>query len=200
MHEKGGRMHKSQESGGKNSNFNLLEEEKMTCTIAATDYNNIDMSMNESEFEVVTFKQNLREMIWNLHCGGVTDFYINSEYGVPIWAGETIIGLKNYNDIRLHIIVPYENQCSYWHEYWREKYYKVHEFCDTVRFASIDYSDECFAEADELMADESDMVLIFGDQTEKFHIAEYAKNNGVAVEYVGIDKLMQRAGGQINGE
>lgn len=160
------------------------------CTIVSTDYYSLNISRNENESDVVAFKQKLRELIWNCYCGGVTEFYVNMEYGIPFWSAETICALKNYNDIHLHIVIPYENQTRDWHEDLRDRYYKVHESADNIEFASSDYNDDCYNEADEAMADESDIVLIFGEKSENFYIAEYAKKNEITVEYVSIDTLL----------
>ena len=161
------------------------------CTIVSTDYKNLNVSVNESEMDIIALKKNLLEVIWQCFRNGATEFYVNCEYGIPFWSAEIIVAMKLYNDIQLHIVSPHENQSLDWHEEFRNRYYMVHENADSVELASIYDNEDCYREADEMMCDESDFVLIFGDKSEKFHVADYAKENGIEVRYIGIGELLE---------
>lgn len=83
----------------------------MIYTIVSTGFENDIQCKNEHEPPYLGIKKRLREAIWEAYCGGAYEFYVNCEYGVPLWAAEMICALKMYNKIKLHIVVPYEEQC-----------------------------------------------------------------------------------------
>ena len=87
----------------------------MTCAIIAKSLVNTGL-INEYEQPYIRIKDELRDTIWRLFCEGYTEFYSNCEYGVSLWAAETVIALKLYNDIKHHIVMPYEEQATQWPE------------------------------------------------------------------------------------
>ena len=87
----------------------------MTCAIIAKSLVNMGF-INECELPYSKIKEQLRDTIWELYCSGYTEFYSNCEYGVSLWAAETVIALKLYNDIKHHIVMPYEEQATQWPE------------------------------------------------------------------------------------
>lgn len=85
----------------------------MICTIIS-DGSELDRNCrNEKEKPYPEIKGRLRETIWKLFCEGYTEFYVNCEYGIPLWTAEIITALKLYNDIVLNIVVPFEEQCHH---------------------------------------------------------------------------------------
>ena len=155
-----------------------------SCTIAALPYEKLSISKNEYEPNAILFKQKLREIIWKLHCQGVDSFYCNCELGIPLWTAEIVCGLKKYNNISLNLCIPYEEQCREWAEDLRDRYYRIHENADDVQIVNQQFHEGCYDSADEVMADVSDVIIIFGEQSEYYYIADYAKANGIPVEYI----------------
>lgn len=141
---------------------------------------------NELEEPYPTIKRRLREIIWNEFCSGSTDFYVNCEYGIPLWAAEIICALKRYNEIRLHIVVPYEEQALNWTEEQRDRYYYLHEHSDSVTFACYGFEQDCYQTADRIMAENSDKVLIFGTPEDRLCIADYAEKKGISISFFRI--------------
>lgn len=160
------------------------------CTLASTDDKNMKFSGNECEKPVITLRKNLIGFIYELLRNGVTDFYVNSEYGIPLWAAEIIIGMKMYNDVRLHIVAPYKGQCQGWPEEWRNKYYRTHEKADSIKFIGCQYSQDCYKKAYEIMADASRCIYVFGYNSEDSYIVGYAEEKGKNVIRVDMDKLL----------
>ena len=131
----------------------------MTCAIIAKSLVNTGF-INEYEQPYSKIKEELRDTIWKLFCEGYTEFYSNCEYGVSLWASETVIALKMYNDIKLHIVMPYEEQAVNWSEEQRDRYFAVHEKADTVELLSYHYYDGCYKDADRIMAGRSDRTVV----------------------------------------
>ena len=94
----------------------------MTCTIISIGEELNFRCKNENEPPYPEIKAKLREKIWGLYCNGYDRFWINCEYGVPLWCGEIITALAMYNDIKLSIAMPYEEQSTNWVEEHRERF------------------------------------------------------------------------------
>ena len=79
----------------------------MTCTIVSDEAELLLKCKNEHEPPYPAVKEQLRDAIWELCCKGFNKFYLNCEYGIPLWTAEIICAFKMYNDIELHIVIPY---------------------------------------------------------------------------------------------
>ena len=131
----------------------------MTCALIAESLVNIGL-INEYEPPYNQIKEKLRDTIWGLYCEGYNEFWVNCEYGVPLWAAEIIIALKMYNDIKLHIAMPYEEQATKWAEEYRDRFFTVHEKADTVTIISNHYTEDCYEKAERYMCDRADKSII----------------------------------------
>ena len=58
---------------------------KMICTITSTGEEILQGYKNEYEPPLADIKGKLREIIWSLYCNGYDSFYLNCEYGIPLW-------------------------------------------------------------------------------------------------------------------
>ncbi len=155
----------------------------MTCTVISTGEELNLTCKNENEPPYPEIKAKLREKIWNLYCKGYDSFWLNCEYGVPLWCGEIITALAMYNDIELNIAMPYEEQSTNWVEEHRDRFFAVHADSDHVELISNQYTEDCYEMADEYMIDESDLVVIVGSPDQNNSLRKYAESTGVKVEY-----------------
>lgn len=153
----------------------------MTCTIISTGEELKLVCKNENEPPYPEIKAKLREKIWELYCKGYDRFWVNCEYGVPLWCGEIITALAMYNDIELNIAMPYEEQSTNWVEEHRDRFFRLHADSDNVEIISHHYTDNCYNLADEYMIDDSDLLLVVGTHTDCYG-AYYVKENGIKVE------------------
>ena len=154
----------------------------MTCTIISTGEELNLICKNENEPPYPEIKAKLREKIWNLYCKGYDSFWLNCEYGVPLWCCEIISALALYNDIELNIAMPYEEQSTNWVEEHRDRFFAVHFDSDCVELISNQYTEDCYELADEYMIDESDLVVIVGSSDQNNSLRKYAESTGVKVE------------------
>jgi len=102
------------------------------CIISGTRLENLPFGCNEDSRECQNFKNNLLNTIIKLMNKGVDEFYTDCTYGVPLWGGEIVTGLMIYNDIRLYVVFPHENQPYKYTQNWQDRFYKVHELCTDV--------------------------------------------------------------------
>lgn len=136
---------------------------------------------NEYENPLADVKDSLTELIWEYYRNGAAEFYINGEYGIPLWAGEIICSMKKYCDIRLNIVIPCEEQCRNWQEELRDRYYLVNCQSDYVSMAGFDADERGYEFADEVIIDSSDTVIIFGKNPKNTHAYSYAAENAKSV-------------------
>ena len=155
----------------------------MTCTILSSGDEFRTLCRNESEQPFFGIKVIVQEKIWELYQKGYDSFYVNCDYGTPMWAAEFILNLKAGNKIELHIMTPYEEQSTDWPEEIRNRYFSIHEKADSVTLVNTHYYPFCYQEADEEMIARSDLLLVFGTENGAPFAEEYARKRKIPVEY-----------------
>ncbi len=155
----------------------------MVCTIASNRAELLWTRKNEHEMPYTALKQIMLQILWHLYENGYTEFCVNCEYGIPLWTAELICAMKLYHPVKLHCILPSEEQSSYWPEAYRERYFAVQQLADTVVFAGNSPDEACRRAADRCMVQRSDLVLLFADRTDALYIADYAAQYGVTVRF-----------------
>lgn len=155
----------------------------MVCTIVSDGSELLHQCKNEHEKPYPEIKERLRETIWTLYCEGYDTFYLNSEYGIPLWAAETICAMKMYNDIKLNIVMPYEEQASNWCEEHRDRYFNVHAGADSVIMADKQYCSDCYAKADDIMITQSDLLAVFGKKGSGIYAESCAAKKNIKIMY-----------------
>ncbi|MFT3952079.1 MAG: SLOG family protein [Oscillospiraceae bacterium] len=149
------------------------------CTISGRTVNDLPFGMDEKHPGCIQTKLMLANRIIEMIAYGVTDYFCNCEYGIPIWAAELILKMKSHHGIRLHIVMPHEEQASQWSDDVRERFFHIHETADSVKLISTFYHKNCYRQVDEYMADNSQ--LVFTDDRESL-IAAYAGIRKIRVE------------------
>ena len=142
--------------------------------------------MNEEEQPLLGARDKVMTLVQTLIALGYDSFYVNCEYGAPLWAAEFIAELKKFNRIKLHIMIPYEEQTTKWPEEMRDRYFSVHERTDSVEMACTQYQETCYRTAERYMIDESDLLVICGREDSLTGAAEYAKARGIEVRTVNL--------------
>lgn len=155
----------------------------MTCTIIS---NRAELRLeckNENEPPYPGIKLELYQIIMQLYQQGYDTFYVNAEYGIPLWAAEIICKLKQSYDIALHIAIPYEEQSTNWVEEFRDRYFRILSLADNSAYVNTHYSPECYEEADEYMLQNSDLLYVFGCKGDCQQAADSAKELGIEIHY-----------------
>lgn len=155
----------------------------MTCTIISDGSEVLQNCQNEFEPPYAEIKKQLREAVGKLLFEGYDTFYVNCEYGVPLWTAEIICALKLYNNVTLNIVMPYENQVANWCEEHRDRFFKIHANADSVVMADTQYYSDIYEVADEMMINKSDLLAAFGRNSDKTYAAGYARKKKTAIKY-----------------
>ncbi len=156
----------------------------MTCTIISSKAELQLECKNENEPPYHGIKLELYQTIMQLYQKGYDTFYVNGEYGIPLWAAEIICQLKSFQDITLHIAIPYEKQSTNWIEEFRDRYFQIQSLADSVTFVNTQYFPECYQKADEYMLQNSDLLYLFGTKQDCLETVDTAKKLGIEIVYV----------------
>ena len=65
-----------------------------------------------------------------------------------------------------------------------DRYFSVHEMADSVKTAEKHYSEDSYDIADEIMLNDSDLLLVFGSPSDNLYAVEYAEKNNVRVGFI----------------
>ena len=102
--------------------------------------------------------------------------------GVDLWAAEIVLALRDEGAaIRLICASPYQGFENRWSREWQERYRRVMEQADLVRFICPGYSRDCSQRRNEWMVDHSARVIAAynGQSGGTRNTVEYAKRCGV---------------------
>ncbi|MBR2411421.1 MAG: DUF1273 family protein [Clostridia bacterium] len=112
--------------------------------------------------ELPALKEKLYNTVKKLISDGITDFYAGGAVGFDTLAAITVLKLrKEYSHIKLHIIVPCENQEKKWTPESKELYRKINEAADEVKILSPVYYTGCMQVRNRYMADNSSICIAY---------------------------------------
>ena len=103
---------------------------------------------------------------------------------VDLWAAEIVLALRAEGAaVRLICASPYQGFESRWSREWQERYCRVMERADLVRFICPGYSGECFQRRNQWMVDHSARVIAVcnGQPSGTRNTIEYARRCEVPV-------------------
>ncbi len=107
--------------------------------------------------------------------------------GFDLWAAEIVLAFRDEGvSVRLICASPYKGFESRWSREWQERYRRVVERADLVRFICPGYSRDCFQRRNEWMVDHSARVIAAynGGPGGTRNTVEYAIRHSVPVVYV----------------
>ena len=119
--------------------------------------------------------------------GGFTTFITGMATGVDIWAGETVLALKNpYPDLKLIAAVPYEGFEKSWDSGWQKRYHDLLDQADLVQYICPHYASYAFQKRNEWMVNHSSRVIAVysGDAGGTRNTINYAMKETVPVEII----------------
>lgn len=162
----------------------------MTCTIVSNGKELEGLSLPAQKKLEEKMTENLFHIIRDLLTEGCNVFFTNSERGIPLWAARMVqLFIEKHffaegNCIYQYVVAPYEEQAAGWSEWWREKYFRAHEHANVVAFISKQYQEGCYDEADKVMIDNSDILLVFGKPEDNLFAVKYAESCGKEVRFI----------------
>lgn len=120
---------------------------------------------------------------------GFQTFISGMARGVDLWAAEIVLTLRDEGAaIRLICASPCHGFENRWSKEWQERYRRVMERADLVRFICPAYSRDCFQRRNEWMVDHSSRVIAVynGGPGGTRNTVEYAAKVGIKVVKIQI--------------
>lgn len=112
--------------------------------------------------DIPVLEEKLYNTVEKLISEGITDFYAGGAIGFDTLAAKTVLKLrKKYSHIKLHIIVPCEDQEKMWSPESKELYRKINEAADEVKILSPVYFNGCMQVRNRYMADNSSICIAY---------------------------------------
>ena len=156
----------------------------MTCAIISASEERAIRCKNEYEPPYPEIKKKLHAKLMELCDLGYDQFYVNCEYGVPLWCAEIIIELRMRRSVALHIAMPYEEQSANWVEEFRNRFFGLHAQANSVTIISTAYRADCCQAADQYMIDRSELLLAVGRFANSLSGVQYAIQQGIPVQFM----------------
>lgn len=150
---------------------------KAGCTFITSFLRDLSFGYDTESEKCILLREQLKEFISKVYSQGVRDFYSICEEGIDLWAAEEVTKLAEKDKaVKLHCVLPYEEQASKWFPEFRELYYTVLEKAADTEYISLHYTESCVKEARYKTLDSSHYVFALPKADKEF--LDYAlKNN-----------------------
>lgn len=155
----------------------------MTCTVLSNGAES-KYKCNEGIEPILSIKSNLIDFLCTLINKGYTDFYLSSEYGIPLWSAEIISEMKRYKNISLHLAVPENAKGISRKKEVSERIEKIEKYCDSLLEINDEVDLNGTSDIEKYLVEHSQTVFIFGRITNRLKAADYAGLLDVSVEYM----------------
>lgn len=157
-----------------------------TCTFTASDLGDFSFGYNENNIRCLIMKMQLAQYINDVYLQGIREFYTICEQGAELWAAQIILLImKSDPTVKLHCIIPFEEQAAKWCESTRELYYTVLEYATDVTFLNTRYKEGCIDEARRSALDHTELVFAIVVNGEKNEMVKYSNFCGKRVFIYG---------------
>ena len=130
----------------------------------------------------------LRDAIVESIENGYKYFGAGGALGFDTLAAQCILDLKrNYQDIRLILVLPCAEQAERWHESDKMEYERLRKSADKVVYTSERYFNGCMHKRNRHLVDNSSLCICYLTETTggTAYTVEYAKRQGLKVINVG---------------
>lgn len=116
--------------------------------------------VDEADLRCIKFKLSLKNKLERLVEEGFKHFASGMEIGADIYFAETAIALREAGAaITVGGISPFEFHAALRPENDRLRYYAIAEKMNDFRFISLQYTDTCYQERDEMLMYEADFIF-----------------------------------------
>lgn len=159
-----------------------------TCCLAGNMPNKLPFGLNEEHPFCISLKNALRKEIITKIEFGCLRFITGCSWGADMICSEIVLALKKeYPDIELICVIPYEKQASKWKEAFRNRYFNILEQSDRMMLISNKYTPDCYYERNRYMVDNSTHLIAVYNGEDKGGTASaiaYARWRGLHITII----------------
>ena len=130
------------------------------CAFTGHRPNKFPWRYDETDSRCVALKAVLAEQIAVLADQGVTDWLSGMALGTDLWSAKIVLDLqKKYPALRLHCILPCENQEIKWSVSAQKQYYSILEKASKVVYVGREYTSDCMLERNHYLVEHASILL-----------------------------------------
>lgn len=155
---------------------------------------------DETHAACVALKEKLAQTIYTLYREeGIHRYYTGCAQGADLWAGEAVLSLKKqYNDMQLVCVVPFEGQERGWEEEQRRRYSRLLDNSDQVIILAPDIGEQpaqkYYLARNRYLVDHANLLFAVYDKAFRRrsgtgYTVRYAEAQGKPVLYLHPDDL-----------
>lgn len=152
------------------------------CTFIGSRLSRFSFGYDFTAPKCIALKLQLAQYINDMYKAGVRDFYSVCQEGVELWAAEIAVYLMaGDKSVKLHCILPYEEQAAKWHPDTQELYYNILAAASDCEIIDTHYKKTSLALAKYKALDKSRHVFAVVEDGAANEYVKYAMANGKRV-------------------
>ena len=134
--------------------------EKLSCAFTGHRPLKFPWRYDETDSRCVILKSVLTEQIKALAEAGVTEFLSGMAEGTDVWCAEIVLELRKDNPaLKLHCVLPCEEQADYWSTEAQKRYHDVVRQADQITSVNRKYTKSCMLERNHWLVDHAGRLL-----------------------------------------
>lgn len=139
-----------------------MKKEKSCCFIQGAF--SFSSEFEEEKHISEQLKGKIKEQIdYLIEKEGITEFFCGMEEGADLFYADYVLSKKNKNDLKLHCVIPFEEQASFYSEEDRDLYFSVAQRSDSETIINKKRVHGCKEKRDNFMLEKSDVVIFLFD-------------------------------------
>lgn len=136
-----------------------MEREK-TCCFTGHRAEKLPWGDNDRDSACLALKAAIADVVSSLYADGYRHFICGMATGSDIYCGEAVVALRaEHPDVTLEAAIPFDGQENRWNSYWRQRYGRLAEECDTRTVLRRAYTADCMMDRNRYMVDRSRVLV-----------------------------------------
>ncbi len=136
-----------------------MEREK-TCCFTGHRADKLPWGGNDRDPACLRLKAAIADVLASLYAAGCRHFICGMATGADMYFGESVVALRDeHPDVTLEAAIPHAGQEARWNDYWKGRYFRLAEECDTLTVLHKSYTPECMMDRNRYMVDHSHYLI-----------------------------------------
>ena len=140
-------------------NNGTMERER-TCCFTGHRADKLPWGDNERDPRCLKLKEAIADVLSSLYAAGCRHFICGMATGGDMYFGEAVVALRDeHPDVTLEAAVPHAGQEAKWSGFWKSRYFRLAEECDTLTVLHRAYTPDCMMDRNRYMVDASHYLI-----------------------------------------
>ena len=146
---------------------------------------------NENAPACLALKAAIADVLAALYEDGFRHFICGMATGCDIYCGEAVVALRDeHPDVTLEAAIPHAGQQRRWNDFWKSRYFRLAEECDTLTVLHKAYTPNCMMDRNMYMVNSSGVLVAVynGSAGGTKNTILYAMRQGLKVIELPVEK------------